>query len=314
MRWLLQILTGTTDSGDQPRRSTSQNRPFVHGTTRTDSTHHLPSDVRRCSIKTSPQSDSRAPYATLQLPPGASTGLGHYVYALRDPRDGQVFYVGEGRGNRVFSHVRAVLAGKMAPEQDDDPLKVRKNKAEVIHSIHADGRAVEHLILRDRIKNKSDALMVEQSVIDAYVATGHPLTNLVAGHGASVHGLSRVEDAAARHAARPSPPFRPGTIVFHLNQSWYPDISDDKLYEITRGDWGVSTRSQERHQIALGVANDIIRSAYAVDYWEIAPSNPNKGRFVGHLDPKLQPYIGCHTRNVVTPSRRNFRLYLDGTG
>jgi hypothetical protein len=167
------------------------------------------------------------------------------------------------------------------------------------------------LILRDGIENKSGALMVEQSVIDAYMATHHPITNLVAGYESSLHGLSRIEDAAARHAARPSPPFRPGTIVFHLNQSWYPDISDDRLYEITRGDWGVSARSQERNQIAFGVANDIIRSAYAVDSWETAPSNPNKGRFVGHVDPNLHRYIGCHTRNVVTPSRRNFRLYLD---
>ncbi|GAA1482383.1 hypothetical protein GCM10009624_28230 [Gordonia sinesedis] len=34
--------------------------------------------------------------------------LGWYVYALRDPRDNRVFYIGKGKGNRVFAHANAV--------------------------------------------------------------------------------------------------------------------------------------------------------------------------------------------------------------
>ena len=30
--------------------------------------------------------------------------LGKYVYALRDPRDGKIFYVGQGINDRVFEH------------------------------------------------------------------------------------------------------------------------------------------------------------------------------------------------------------------
>ena len=30
--------------------------------------------------------------------------LGKYIYALRDPRDRKIFYVGQGTGNRVFDH------------------------------------------------------------------------------------------------------------------------------------------------------------------------------------------------------------------
>lgn len=32
------------------------------------------------------------------------TKLGTYVYILRDPRDRKVFYVGQGTGDRLFSH------------------------------------------------------------------------------------------------------------------------------------------------------------------------------------------------------------------
>lgn len=32
-----------------------------------------------------------------------------YVDRLIDPRNGETFYVGKGKGNRVFAHVRAEL-------------------------------------------------------------------------------------------------------------------------------------------------------------------------------------------------------------
>ncbi|AHI27618.1 hypothetical protein H845_3717 (plasmid) [Komagataeibacter xylinus E25] len=33
-----------------------------------------------------------------------SEQIGYYVYRLVDPRNGETFYVGKGKGNRVFQH------------------------------------------------------------------------------------------------------------------------------------------------------------------------------------------------------------------
>jgi uncharacterized protein len=41
------------------------------------------------------------------FPPEVAARLGTYVYRLIDPRSGETFYVGKGRGNRVFAHIRA---------------------------------------------------------------------------------------------------------------------------------------------------------------------------------------------------------------
>ena len=42
-----------------------------------------------------------------RFPSDVCDKLGNYVYRLIDPRNGETFYVGKGKGNRVFSHIQA---------------------------------------------------------------------------------------------------------------------------------------------------------------------------------------------------------------
>ena len=35
--------------------------------------------------------------------------LAYYVYALVDPRNNKIFYIGKGKGNRMFQHAEAAL-------------------------------------------------------------------------------------------------------------------------------------------------------------------------------------------------------------
>ena len=35
--------------------------------------------------------------------------LAYYVYALVDPRDHKIFYIGKGKNNRVFQHAAATI-------------------------------------------------------------------------------------------------------------------------------------------------------------------------------------------------------------
>jgi len=48
-----------------------------------------------------------------------------YVYRLVDPRDGETFYVGKGKGNRVFAHIH----GEQGMEGDDLDNKMKRIRA-----------------------------------------------------------------------------------------------------------------------------------------------------------------------------------------
>ena len=41
-----------------------------------------------------------------EFPPEVIKELNYYVYRLIDPRNGETFYVGKGKGNRVFEHLK----------------------------------------------------------------------------------------------------------------------------------------------------------------------------------------------------------------
>ena len=77
-----------------------------------------------------------------EFPSGVIEHLGWYVYRLIDPRDGSTFYVGKGKGNRVFAHMR----GEVAAADDDELLS---NKLKQIREIRLAGLEVIHVIGND---------------------------------------------------------------------------------------------------------------------------------------------------------------------
>jgi hypothetical protein len=91
-----------------------------------------------------------------EFPPGVADKLNTYVYRLIDPRNGETFYVGKGKGNRVFEHVRA--------EVKEDELG---NKLKRIREIRLADFEVAHVIHRHGMDDET-AFEVEAALIDAY--------------------------------------------------------------------------------------------------------------------------------------------------
>jgi hypothetical protein len=89
-----------------------------------------------------------------EFPTTVSERLGHYVYILKDPRDGKIFYIGRGKGNRVFDHVRCDLDGVEVFD-----------KLDIIREIHSYNLDVDYSILRHGLTEKM-SYEVEEAAID----------------------------------------------------------------------------------------------------------------------------------------------------
>ena len=241
----------------------------------------------------------------LAIPDEVSEALGYYVYLLRDPRDGEVFYVGKGIGQRVYSHVNLAAVGKDDP--DLAPAKVKR-----IRSILRAGMQVEHLFVRTGIEDDQSAYVVEQAVMDGLRAAGHPLTNMQSGHHSGTNGLSTVTDMVALLGAKAAPPLPPGSLVFIINRAWKQGDGSAAVYEATHGHWKVGARSRESARQAFGVARGVIRGVYKIDDWY--PVDGGRWGFNGKPDKALQAFIGRHVREILNdsgPGSQNpVRLFL----
>ena len=65
--------------------------------------------------------------------------LGHYVYRLIDPRNGETFYIGKGKGNRLFAHAQGDTEEDSLSEKMDRIRAILLAGFEVAHVVHRHG-------------------------------------------------------------------------------------------------------------------------------------------------------------------------------
>ena len=132
------------------------------------------------------------------FPPEVIEKLRFYVYRLIDPRTGETFYVGKGKGNRVFQHARAAAhiepggTARAADGEDDDETS---QKLQLIREIRQAGLDVSHVIHRHGM-DEATAFQVEAVLMDAYPG----IHNIASGTDSSDYGSMHAMDLY--HATR----------------------------------------------------------------------------------------------------------------
>ena len=187
--------------------------------------------------------------STDHFPPEVASRLGHYVYRLIDPRNGQTFYVGKGQGDRVFHHAKGVV-------DDPDDYGPCSTQERIAH-IRFAGLSVGHIIHRHGM-NARTAIEVEAALIDCYSG----LTNKQAGHESHIHGSRHADEIMAEFNAVEFEVDEP-LLAFTINQLW------QKLgfYEATRGVWPLDIKRARERQLVLGVVNNIVKGVYRPSEW-----------------------------------------------
>ncbi|MFQ6027886.1 MAG: hypothetical protein ACE5Q6_10380 [Dehalococcoidia bacterium] len=208
------------------------------------------------------------------FPPDVAAKLKTYLYRLIDPRDGETFYVGKGKDNRVFSHIR----GELDLEGDDLDDKVRR-----IRDIRNAGFEVAHVIHRHGMDDKT-ALAVEAALIDAYPG----LTNIVGGAGSNDYGVMHAGEIIHRYSAEPAS-FQHKALLISVNRS----STETSLYEATRYAWKIDKSKAEKADVILSALQGLIIGAWVADEWlEATAANfpgrddaPGRYGFVGRKAP-----------------------------
>ena len=184
---------------------------------------------------------------------------GFYVYALVDPRNDEVFYIGKGTGNRIFSHE---AESEKLPESE-------KNKLKTIHNIKKNGFSVKRIIIAWGL-SENEAFAAEAALINLLNCLGKTkLSNEVSGH--HIHEALTVEDFELMYGAVPlkKEEIKHGILVIKINKLYRKGMNEEELYDAVRGFWAVSLKSiKERNvQYVFGVYNGLIVAVYKPDEW-----------------------------------------------
>ncbi len=179
-----------------------------------------------------------------------------YVYALRDPCTNTIFYIGKGKGNRVFQHASDAL----------DKPGVETEKLDTIRRILASGREVESFIIRHGIATATQAYAIEAAVIDALRLGGHKLQNVAAGHGHRDRGLVHTSVLTSVYSAPVAPTVEVPTVLVRISRLWTPQMTPSALYEAASGWWRMG-KKRARVKIAFAVSAGVVRAVYRVTSW-----------------------------------------------
>ncbi len=225
------------------------------------------------------------------FPPEVAAKLKTYVYRLIDPRNGETFYVGKGKGNRVFEHIREKV-------EEGDELD---NKLKRIREIHRAGFEVAHIIHRHGMDDKT-AFEVEAALIDTYPG----LTNEVGGSGSNDFGVMHAKEIITRYSAEPAE-FHHKVLMININRT----ASERSLYEATRYAWKIGLSKAKEAEVILATERGMIVGAFVATEWlEATPENfpgrevvPGRFGFVGHEAPAeiKQLYVGKRVPDEFRP-------------
>ena len=228
---------------------------------------------------------------TNEFPTSVIEHLGYYVYTLIDPRTETVFYVGKGKGERVFAHVKGEI---------DNPSETAT--INLIRKIREEGHALKNEVMRHGM-TETEAFEVESALID-YIRLPN-LTNIASGIHMEERGRMSVEEVIARYSAKPIT-IQENAILIKVSRSYEWNINPQDLYDTTRGDWILGPR-RKKAKYAFSIYKGVVREVYRINAWGPI-ENPNraqkgrpKWRFEGEIARDLQHYVGGSVETYQKP-------------
>ena len=191
------------------------------------------------------------------FPPEVIDKLQYYVYRLIDPRNGETFYIGKGKGNRVFAHALGEIEGDSLTEKMSRIREIRLAQFNVAHVIHRHGLSEE------------TAFEVEAALIDAYPG----ITNIMDGHGNNEFGAMHSSEIIKKYCAEIAD-FQHKALLISVNRS----AIETSPYEATRYAWRLNKDKAEKADVILATVQGLIVKAFVAEKWLEATATNFPGR------------------------------------
>ena len=202
--------------------------------------------------------------------------LQYYVYRLIDPRTGQTFYVGKGKGNRLYAHINDALknyAGETYIDAEEDEISA---KIKQIREIKNSGLEVIHVIQRYGLTEK-EAFEVEAALIDCYPG----LTNIQNGCSSDrgVNNAEVLQRDLSYEEFQDYPELK--YCIIKINDYWINNRGS--IYETVRKHWKVNLKRISRIPYVLASHNGVIVEVFEAESWYTAADVPGRCMFDGKV-------------------------------
>ena len=181
--------------------------------------------------------------------------LSFYVYLLVDPISKMPFYVGKGKGNRVFQHLERAL------KEDKESLKY-----DVILELHEQGLKPEHLIVRHGL-SESIAFELEASLIDVLDFMKYKKTNIAGGHNSVEKGLMTSDEIIRLYNAPPLDHMDEGCIIINIRKTYKRGAGKDAIREATKELWPIAKKRLDGIKYILSEYKGLIVEVFEVKGW-----------------------------------------------
>jgi len=177
--------------------------------------------------------------------------LKYYVYIYSHPVTGEIFYIGKGKGNRIFQHLHDTSESKKVQYIQDLKSQDLTPKLEII--VHG--------------LDDTTALRVESAMIDLLDINN--LTNKQSGYKSASFGRMTLQHVNALYDKEPVEITDP-VILIRINQAFRYNMSAVELYDHTRCHWKLNPDKASKVNYALSIYEGVVQEVYEIYHWHEA--------------------------------------------
>ncbi len=222
-----------------------------------------------------------------KFPTGLSERMNYYVYVYSDPDDGKIFYIGKGKDNRCFDHLKC---------------QEECGKTDKIKEIQSRGKEpIIHILARNL--SEKEAYDIEAACISILGISD--LTNRSFGTPVSDIGLVDTEDIidSFQNNVISVHDLKHNVIVLRMNDEYFNGEAGHDLYEIARTDWTLRGEKKQndakKAEYALVTYKNWIVGVYKIAAW--FPTNTTRvtDNPIGSAGKNSFEFVGCEAEDTV---------------